>query len=358
MYVYILIIIFIYFNSFVNFKQYTKHVYWAWVCILAIISGIRYYVGTDFQVQISYYNWTLAGTTSSWLEPGFRLYVRLIDRIFGDFQMYIFVAAIFVIFSFGYVIYTYLEQKYWFLGLSLFVTSTIYFATMNLERQYIAMAFLVLSIPFLERKHYLPVGILLLLAVSFHQSAICFLLYYFVYIWLNWKEGEHFTNRLHVLNLCVLFSIVGMIIDFRSIMVLIGMRILPSKYAGYLTSHFFLNKEWSSLFKYIVPDLLWIFVLGKTKNTKSRIVSLFLPGYFLWILINSFFNGVNVMLRIGMYFEWMLLLIFPHIIQQGKNKKIRMQYKSFFLIYYLLLTCYSIFYGGGHGVVPYQTFFN
>lgn len=358
MYIYILIIFFLYLNSFVNFRQYTKHVYWIWVGILAIISGIRYYVGTDFQIQINYYDWTLAGKTSSWLEPGFRLYVRLIDGIFGDFQMYIFVAAVFVIFSFGYIIYLYLEQRYWFLGLSFFVTSTIYFATMNLERQYVAMAFLVLSIPLMERKRYIYVGILLFFAVSFHQSAICFLIYYFVYIWLNWKEGEYFYRRLHILNLCVLFSITGMIIDFRSIIALIGVKILPSKYAGYLTSKFFINKEWTSLLKYIVPDLCWIFVLRKSNNINNKIISLFLPGYFLWIIINNFFCGVNVMLRIGMYFEWMLLFIFPYIIQQGKNKEMRIQYKMFFLFYFLLLTSYSIFYKGGHGVVPYQTFFN
>lgn len=85
---------------------------------------------------------------------------------------------------------------------------------------------------------------------------------------------------------------------------------------------------------------------------------MFLPGYFLWIFVNNFFCGVNVMLRIGMYFEWMLLPILPHIVRQGQNKEVRMQYKLFFLFYFMLLTCYSIFYKGGHGVVPYQTFFN
>lgn len=357
MYIYILIIILLYLHSFQHFKKYSKIIYWVWVCILAIVSGIRYYVGMDFQIQIDYYNWTLAGRTKSWLEPGFRLYVEFVDRIFGNFQMYIFIASLFVIFSFGYAISIYLEQKYWFLGLALFVTSTIYFATMNLERQYIATAFLVLSLSFFEKKRYIPVVILTFLAINFHQSAICFLLYYALYTWLNWKDGIYFSERLRILNVLVLFSIVGMIVDFRSIVASIGVHILPSKYANYLTSRFFLNRNMDSILKYIVPDLIWIFLLRKPRNLCSNKISLFLPGYFLWIFINNFFYGINVMLRIGMYFEWMLLFVFSYTVQMGKNRNVRVQYKAFILFYYLSLTCYSIFYSGGHGVVPYRTFF-
>lgn len=357
MLIYFLIIFFLYFNSFVNFGRYTKHIYWFWVGCLAVISGIRYCVGTDFQVQINYYNWTLAGKTSGWLEPGFRMYIRLIDHIFGDFQMFIGIAAVFVVFSFGYLIYNYIESKYWFLGLSIFVTSTIYFATMNLERQYIAIAFLALSISFLEKQKFIWTGILFLLAVSFHQSAICFLVYYIFYIWLNWKNGEYYLKRMKIVNIFFIVSVIGIVVDFRKVLALVGNKILPERYAGYLNSQFFLNKDMSSILKFIFPDLIWFLLFWKfSKSISGRNARIFLPGYFLWIFINNFFYGINVMLRIGMYFEWMLIFIFPHIVQSFKSGRTRTLFKIVFLVYFLSLTCYSIFYVGGHGVVPYQTF--
>ena len=355
MVVYLGIILVLYISSFVNFGKWTQKVYWFYVTLLSVISGIRYYVGTDFQVQINYYDWTVAGMTDGWLEAGFRTYINIIEKLFGEFQMFIFIASVFVVFSFGYGIYKNVEQKYLFFALALFVTSTIYFATMNLERQYIAIAFLVHAFEALKEKKYIRVVAFTLLAISFHSSAICFALFYILY-WFTRiiKKRDVYTG----INIMMLISVVGIVIDFRNLVRLVASYIIPDRYMGYLSSVFFTTKDWDSILKFIVPDIIWfVWFYYQRRQEKKTDLHIYMLGVCLWLIINNFFYGVNVFLRIGMYFEWFLLYSIPQLVNIGKDAKTRASFKAAFLLYFLALTSYSILYQKGHGVIPYQTFF-
>lgn len=355
---YLVVITVLYISAFVNFGKLHKGFYWSMVFILAIISGIRYYVGTDFGVQINYYNWTLAGLTDGWLEPGFRWYIRTIDKLFGDFRMFIFVAAIFVIFCFGYGIYKNVSRKYQFFSLAIFVTSTIYFATMNLERQYIAISFLILSVESLKEKKYVRVVIFFLCAVSFHESAICFIAFYLLYMCLQKNSWREIIYK--AFNAMLIIAVIAIFIDARKIISENGRFIIPAAYRGYLDSKFFLMKDWSSLLKMIVPLIIWFYLYYALdiRNSKDKRFDVYVPAYVLWLCVNVIFSGINVFIRIGMYFEYFILFLFPLIVERGVDRKSRMFIKVLFLGYFFALTSYSIFYGMGHGVMPYQTIFN
>lgn len=352
--VYISIILFLYISTFVSYGKLRKYVYWISVTTLAVISGIRYNVGTDFIIQIKYYNWTLQGTTSSWLEPGFRLYIKFIDAVFGNFQWYIFIASIFVIFTFGNIIYQKLPKRDWFFALTLFVVSTIFFATMNLVRQYIATAFLLYAYECLKQKKYFKVAIYTAIAISFHMSAIAFTLSYLLYYWI--EKHKELDKVYKIINLILIIAIVGGIVDIRSILVNIGRAVLPSKYVWYLTSKFFNEKNWLSLLKMIVPFVVWTYIYYFFSAEKKKQFREYLPFFVPWFTIDALFGGVNVFLRIAMYFEWVLLLMYPTFVNCFNSKANRMLLKNLFLIFYVVLTVYSIFFHGGHGVVPYQTF--
>lgn len=353
--VYIVVIIILYISSFVNYGKIKKHIYWLFVTALAILSGIRYFVGTDFGIQMNYYNWTLNGTTKSWLEPGFRIYILFIDKVFGNFQWFIFIASIFVIFSFGYYIYKNLPERNWFFSLALFVVSTIYFATFNLERQYIAIALLLYGYENLKKKKYIKTIMFTGIAISFHTSSVVFIIAYILYfLIIRFKS----TKKLYkIINIVLIASIIGGIIDIRSVFFTIGRFFIPSEYIGYLATNFFHEKNWLALLKMIVPFAVWIYIYYFFPEEKKEKFKEYLPLFTPWVAIDTLFAGVNVLLRVGMYFEWVLLIIYPLFINGMKKKINRMLFKNLFLIIYTLLTVYSIFLQGGHGVVPYQTFF-
>lgn len=352
--VYIAIILILYVSSFVDFGKWTRNVYWFFVAVLAVISGIRYYVGTDFGVQVNYYNWTVEGLTGGWLENGFRIYIFAVEKLFGEFQMFIFIASIFVVFSFGYGIYRNVAKKYYFFVLAIFVTSTIYFATMNLERQYIAIAFLIHAFEALKQKKYIRVIAWTFLAIEFHGSAICFLLFYALYL-LTQKIKKR--DIYAVMNVLMMVSVAGIVIDIRKFIKMISVYIIPSRYMGYMSSYFFASKDWNSILKFVIPDVIWFaWFFWQKKQEKRTDLHIYMVGFCLWLIINNFFYGVNVFLRIGMYFEWFILYAIPQIVDLGKDARARAGLKVFFILYFLALTSYSILYQNGHGVLPYQTF--
>lgn len=357
MVLYLILIGILYINSFINFGKWHKAFYWFMVVSLAVVSGVRYYVGTDFGIQKNYYDWTVAGLTDGWLEPGFRLYIRIIENYFGDFQAFIFIAAIFVVLSFGYAIYKNVEQKYQFFSLSLFVTTTIYFATMNIERQYIAIAFLIWSVEKLKEKKYIRTMLLFVFAVSFHESAIVFVLYYILYLCLQNKQWKKQVYK--CINIVVIIVVASIFVDYRFILSKVSF-LIPSAHRSYLTSRFLWDKDWDSILKMLFPLLIWgyLYFIQDLKETIDENLKIFIPAYFFWISINVLFSGINLFIRLGMYFEYFILFLYPLIVDKGKDEKIRFGLKLFFLGYYFALTSYSIFYNLGHGVIPYQTFFN
>lgn len=351
--VYVAIIAFLYISSFIDYGKFHKYLYWLAVFILAIVSGTRYYVGTDFAIQINYYNWTIQGNTSTWLEPGFRLYIHLIDSFFGNFQWFIFIASIFVTFSFGYIIYKRVSKKNHFFSLALFVVSTIYFATMNLERQYIAIAFLIYGYESIQCKRYVKAIFFLILAVSFHMSAMAFVITYILYFVI--EKYKNYTRLTEVITFLFIVAIIGGIIDIRGVIADIGYAILPEKYAGYLTSRHFLERNWAAIIKMIVPFVVWIYICFGFSQDKKNKFKEYLPLYIPWFIIDAFFGGVNVLLRIGMYFEWILILVYPTFVECFNYNRNRILIKNMLFLFYFLLTSYSIFLNGGHGVVPYQS---
>jgi hypothetical protein len=354
--VYIIPIVVLYFFSYVKGKDIKKNIFIISCLYLAIISGIRFEVGTDYDVQISYYEWTVQGLTDSFLEPGFRYYIRFINRFFGDKDFFFLFASFFVMFAFAFAIVKFVDEEYRIMSLSLYITTTIFFATMNIERQYIAIGFLVFSLYFFKEKKYLFTILMYAIAISFHQSAVLFGIFYILYLLLNYGKN---LKIMWIMNGMIIFSSVWMLFDFRPIIKKIARIVFLDKYVSYLDSSFFQTREMDSVFKCIIPLIIWFVIIYKYNALKEKEsnIDYFIPCYFLYVFINNMFYGINVFIRMNMYFEWIIILLFPSLVSLGKDAMSRFSIKTTIMLYYLLLTVYGIFINNGHAVLPYQTIF-
>ena len=357
MLVYITPIAILYISSYVKGERVKKYIF-VFSCIyLAVVSGIRYMVGTDYNIQVSYYNWTLHGYTDNFLEPGFRKYIYSIDRFFGKIDWFFIIASIFVMFAFAFAISKFVNKKYRIVALAIYITSTVFFATMNIERQYIAIGFLIFSLYFLFQNKYIFTMIFYCLAISFHQSASVFLIYYILYF-IARKIG--IKKMLKIYELLIYISVFFLIVDIRPIIIKLSDLLPLGKYAGYLTSVFFQNREMDSMLKCIVPTILAIYIIEKFNNIciENEYIEYLFHGLFIYVLINNLFYGINIFLRVNMYFEWFMIVILPSVISTGKDAVSRASIKTILLTYFLLLTIYAIFINNGHSVLPYQTIFS
>lgn len=335
----------------------TKSVVFYILCgYLILISGIRYYVGTDYGVQISYYNWTVNDLTAGFLEPGFRIYIKAVEGMFHSINAFFFLAAVFVMMAFGFGMNKFVKQEYRVVALALYILTTVFFATLNIERQYIAIGFLIYSVYFLVNRQYASTMIMFLLAVSFHQSALCFGLAYILYFCMIRCKEEKLTKLLHM---GFMFSLIWVVVDFRPIITKFLSMLPLEKYMQYLNSRFFLTRDMDSAFKCIVPSVVWLIIVNKYAylKEKNKYVTFLFPCYYIYLILNNMFYGINVFLRVNMYFEWSIIFLFPMLIELGKDKISRFSIKVMILGYYFALTVYAIFINNGHGVLPYRTMF-
>lgn len=339
------------------------------LCILfTTISAIRYNVGTDFKNTYS--------NAFTWLKLGYKypyepLFLKLnyfIINLGGNIQHLIAFCSIITVPSFFWLIYKNVDDKYRFFSIFLFIGSTIYYASMNVIRQYLAIAIIIFSIRWLKDKKYFLYVLAILFAMQFHTSAA--FNFFILLAYLIYKKVSSNNKKMSIVLLIIyLISIFGIIYDFRNIINMFDF-IIPGKYVAYLNTVFVKEKNYSALIKLVIPNFLLILGLKNRREFNDEGLKLysFIAIYLLTIISNMFY-GINVFVRLTWFCDIYLLLFIPYIIDiykkrdtivilsKGVSIKFYNVIKLLLIVYFISYNFMSIFYGGGHGVVPYNTFF-
>lgn len=330
--------------------------YWILITLLFIVSAFRYNVGQDYEHWTDVYNWIMNGEKGgNYVEIGYRYLNKLIQLIpFSNAYVLFFITSAFIIYGFGYVIFKDVEKKYWFLAVFMFIGSGIFFASLNLVRQYIAVVIVAFGIISLKKNKYICFIASVILAALFHTSAlIMFAFLPFYLIFRNQKYSK-------VLIVIYVLSLIFMVVDLRQIIGYFKF-LIPERWVWYLQSDFLTERNFSAITKQLVPNLLLIFVLIKRKQVieMNKENDIYILMLFIDVIITNCFYGVLVLLRLSYFFDISLIFIVPIIFELLKNynKKIENLGKLSIFGYYILLTVVTIFIMNGHGVMPYQTIF-
>lgn len=335
-------------------KEKNYIIYFFMICLLFFISAIRYDVGQDYQHWLEVYNWIEKGYAGGeYVEIGYRLLNVIIQKIpiFNVYFLYIITSAI-IIFSFGYVIKKNVEPKYWFLSLFIFIGSGIFFATLNLVRQYIAIVIVLLGLHFLMQNKYIRFILFVLLASLFHTSSFIMILFIPFYILFRNQKHEKILLLIYIISLIFIVIDIRQFIDFFSFLI-------PERWKWYLESNFLTHKNYSAVVKQLFPNLILIFIMiNRRKITEKEDV--FYLMLFVNVIITNCFYGVLVLLRLSYFFDVALIFLIPTIIEllNKYDKKIKLLGYLSIVGYYSLLTIVTIFIMNGHGVMPYQTLFS
>ena len=166
-------------------------------CILAyfeilLIAGFRIPTGGDTQHYVDFYTYVTDISSysdlNSGFEIGYNIYNYLLSRVFHGPQYIIFFSIAII----NYLVFKYIleNSKIVWLSIVLYITLGFLFSFMNTTRFAIACAILLCSIKYLENSNFLKFTIVVLIAFSFHFSAIFFILiYFFKYIDLDKKKN-------------------------------------------------------------------------------------------------------------------------------------------------------------------------
>ena len=345
------------------------------VLILAImpmffISAIRYDVGTDYDKRYMADYYTLAeGKNVGNLEIGFKV-IDYICLFFTQEPYLLFVVTSLIILAIIFeVIYKKSSNK--ILSIIIFFLCGYFFGTLNLIRQYIAMALVLLGYQFLmdknQKKAYIGFVICAILAFFMHSSSIvCFIMLFLT--------QKNICNIKIVLPLSILILILN-----QNIMTILTPIIKNTRFKVYLTGTY-AQSELSVL--QIVENLLvyvWmsiIYYFQKKKNMeikKEEITLLNIQGISFLLTVAGVIH--SQFMRITIYFGIFQILSIPYFFNMMNfddiSKKISDKFKKTIkanilkniiyiaiVVIFICMFTYTNILNNDNEVLPYKTVFS
>ncbi len=273
------------------------------------------------------------------MEWSFRYICYAMSFVIKEPQMYLVVFAV--------IINTLIVLRLWdfkeciSFGWSVFVYFTMfYFTSMNLTRQYIAIAIVFYATRYLLQGKNIRFLINVLIASCFHTSALLGVLYVYFNIF-NWKQ----LSKRH--KWFLIFASALMPLAF----VFVYRNLL------YYSNYF--DKQSAEVGLLIILKLIilvmTILLLDKSKtknidniNTNMRFV---ICAYFIGVALTSLGYVFRFVDRIGLYFYVYEVVYIGYIFKQ-RNTRVNFFIKIFLAALYLYL-CYGSVTGNGQGQFPY-----
>ncbi|MCT1797324.1 EpsG family protein [Aerococcus viridans] len=321
--------------------------------ILIFISAFRSpLVGTDTNSYVYYFDLSKNLNISQILkndygiEKGYLIYNWLVSRISDQRWVLFMINAIII--NVPILYYIYKNSRYIVLSVYLYITLYLYGVSLNVTRQFLAIGIFLLGFEILKRGHRITYIVLILIASTFHQSAIIFLIIgLLLYIKPNWKN---------MLIIGVLVSIGTVVFYSNPLLILRIASGYAEKYAG--TDFLEMASVQGSIIIWVVQIILYILAILIQKNSDKKLdvgskINIFVSSIMVLISvsISILSTRMQILSRFSYFFEIFMIILIPYIVFYFfKEKKLTQ------LIIFLLLFMYYIFrLNTGFGeIVPYR----
>lgn len=336
--------------------------------ILATTSALRYSTGYD-------YSYTYAPGFEEVLnnpdislfghhyEPGYMLLEKMVAFFSSNYQMIFVVTSVLIIGLFCINYAKYSSNVY--LSVILFVLLSEYYCSMNFIRQTIAGVIALFAIPFLKKKKFLPYLLIVLVASTFHKSALILIPFFFI----NLIPLTKIVFAIYCAVTAVLYFNTEHIINF----------VTQYWYQGYQLEsvHVQATFEWPFAVAMLIEFL--IVFLGASKLTKKDKSNYVYVNYAFFAFFFTLMGTRHSILdRLSVYFEfafplsipllytclkesfpswWSLFYKHPEEKENRKNAAVTAVFLAFVLCGGLAIHQYALTMDH-HGVVPYRCILN
>lgn len=334
-----------FFALFYKNSKFGKFMYFLSFLIVVIFAAIRKNVSADYSNYIgNFINIGINGQSAR-IEPGYWLLNRIIGIFSHDLNIIIIITSII---TFTLIFLTIKEYSVApaVSVLFLFVLRD-YEMLICLIRQGIALAIVVYSFRYLVDEKYFKYFILILIASSFHYSAIIFMLLYRV---LNKKLSNNDISTYIFLGIFIFLARNGL--DFLG-------NIIHSNYYSSLIE---LISEPGPV--YIKQALLNLIILllsifkYKDMINENKYSVIFINVLFLNTILSFSLLGLNLAYRFTIYFDFFNIFLYPILIKVYFKPKILNSMIFLIVCIFLLYRYYQLLPISMYMPLPYTTFFH
>lgn len=352
----------------VNKNSNTKKCYLI-VCfgLLTVVAMLRKYtIGTDLNLfyaptfeQIKYLDFSNLFEVE--FEGGYVLINKIISLFCGDVQGLIVLTSCFIIPVYGVFIYKNSEKVE--ISTMLFVLLRIYFMTLNIIRQEIAVAIILIAYEYIKQHKNLKAIILILLATSMHTSAIICLALIPLY-------KIKFTRKtfLVLLIIAIITMLVGnqIIMLFTNVFSSFGLSNRRG-YENYFEIDRYGGQKVNIISIYTVAIAGLFFIIGyivlifnkRTNLKKNQDNNDFLVYLsYIYFIITVLTLKIAIVNRLSYYVLPFTLILIPRVLSNIK-KRINKTLLFVILLGIMFFTCiYILVYYADelYGIVPYEFF--
>lgn len=358
--VYYFLSLFLFFFCFISLKQNTAtktKIAIFLLFLLLFFDGLRWENGTDWT---AYYDFFFNSNDDKYamFEPGYALFNKIVYSIFPNYTFYLLSQAFLTYFVLWHFI-----KRYSSLPLvSIMLYFLLFVSVQGMNRQFIAILVCLYSVDLLLYKkkwHFISA---IIIASTFHSSAVVFLFGLFL--------NKTYSTKFYVLVLIVVTflsstSFVAVLID-KALAVTggdVAMRLLfysEKDSTEFASSGFMMIAAIIKRLTWIVP-ILWY--RDKRGQKLSSHDNLFLNYYFIGLIFYLLFNGSMLQIlvaRASIYFNLFEIILIPYVITLFK-KKLSLQLMVVIVFLYGLMTMtkgidqYNEI--GGNPFIPYKSIF-
>lgn len=331
------------------------------VVVLSVFGGFRdLTIGTDVLVYGA--NWFKIATNFSSLSSyinfidssdfGYLLINYIVSRFTSDVNIFLMILQLICNGLVVATLYRYREKVPFWLSLLLYLC-VFYCRTFNILRQAIALSIVFYSVRFLEQNHTVRFIISVLLASTFHFTAIVSLI--ILFFRKICELSSRFKTMFVVIIVIITFMFVFFIKDMISILYSLGivnLRIYNYLY-DFATSSFSVT-----LIELIFKSLMLLLILLQNKKMKdnfklNNLLVLCAIVDFVTYQIRSVIMYAD---RLSFYFGYFLMLIFPQtaisLKAKGRDKWVL---NCLFAVFLLGYWYYKFIYSGSCEVYPYSS---
>lgn len=347
------------------------------IFIPCLLAGLRAdNIGTDIEVYVkpmyeaaslskNFWDYNNMRWFSSWtyryvneIEIGFSLLVYIIAKVFKNFSILLmFIQMLIIIPFYKGALYFKKQIPTWLIMFTFYFIN--YNVSLNLMRQWIAMSFLFYGIKYILEENLNKFIIIVLIASTFHNSAIFGIVFYIIYVYIYSKnqknikifighKKEIYIGKLKkVFNIFLIFLVILLCIN---ILIIFLQKVGLSKYVSYI------NGELHLLPLQILIRLpfIMILLLNWKEYSKKFIIA---PYLLTMLIIDLLFSQLGSISkhswRISIYFSMFNCLTYPSICVFSNKINKKISFKLFIIIYLLLYWIYYFVIKGNHQTIPY-----
>ena len=306
--------------------------------VLTIIMGLRFEYGNDFIsysvkfIQNNNFSFSFSDLKKCEIEDPIWF---LLNRLFGSFGFQWFVAFVTIVNSFAY--YYLIKKEFpphlWPVGLFIyFFTSSFFPMELSMMRQGLAMALIVLAVPYIIDKEMVRPLVLLVLAMGIHSSAlIC--MPFILLLYLDFIKSKKIVALVFLGVFVIFFAAKGFILNIMS-STLNSFDALEKFDDKYLLGDKYEASAAKSLFgliMYFFPVVVCLRSLVLCRD--ERIVKysiLYIFGTFLFLTDQI----IPMMGRLAWYFTIFSIVALPYAFDKISIK----QLKPWLIIFFIVLT--------------------